>query len=66
MHRDVMLSVTQEAGGPDYNEAISVWSSGGICRVNTFFFDPVASCFLYKAKDLSAPLVTLEWTNQSG
>jgi hypothetical protein len=25
----------------------------GICRVNTFF-NPVACCFLYKAKDLSA------------
>jgi hypothetical protein len=24
----------------------------------THFFNPVASCFLYKAKDLSAPLVT--------
>jgi hypothetical protein len=29
---------------------------GGICKVNTFF-NPVACCFLYKAKDLSAPLV---------
>jgi hypothetical protein len=25
--------------------------------VNTFFFSPVACCFVYKAKDLSAPLV---------
>jgi hypothetical protein len=32
-----------------------VWRSGGICGVNTFFFNPVASCFLYKAKDLQAP-----------
>jgi hypothetical protein len=31
-----------------------VWSSGGICRVNTFF-NPVACCLLYKAKGLSAP-----------
>jgi hypothetical protein len=31
----------------------------GICRVNTFFFNPVACCFLYKPKDLSAPLVKL-------
>jgi hypothetical protein len=30
---------------------------GGICRVNTFFFNPLA-CFLYKAKDLSAPSYT--------
>jgi hypothetical protein len=30
---------------------------GGICRVNTFF-NPVTCCFLYKAKDLSAPLVS--------
>jgi hypothetical protein len=28
---------------------------GGICRVNTFFFNPVVYCFLYKAKELSAP-----------
>jgi hypothetical protein len=28
-------------------------AQGGICRVNTFF-NPVACCFLYKAKDLSA------------
>jgi hypothetical protein len=28
----------------------------GICRVNTFFFNPAACCFLYKAKDLYAPL----------
>jgi hypothetical protein len=34
-------------------EQRNVWSSGGICRVN-IFFNPVA-CFLYKAKDLSAP-----------
>jgi hypothetical protein len=27
-----------------------------ICRVN-IFFSPVACCFLYKAKDISAPLV---------
>jgi hypothetical protein len=26
----------------------------GICRVNTFCFNPVACWFLYKAKDLSA------------
>jgi hypothetical protein len=32
-----------------------VWSSGGICKY--IFFNPVACCFLYKAKDLSAPLV---------
>jgi hypothetical protein len=31
---------------------------GGICKVNTFFFNPVA-CFLYKAKDLSAPSYTI-------
>jgi hypothetical protein len=30
-----------------------VWSSGGICRVNNFFFNPIVCCFLYKAKDLS-------------
>jgi hypothetical protein len=29
---------------------------GGICSVNTFCFDPIACCFLYKAKHLSAPL----------
>jgi hypothetical protein len=28
-----------------------------ICRVKIFFFNPVACCFLYKAKDLSAPLL---------
>jgi hypothetical protein len=28
----------------------------GICRVNAFFFNPVACWFLYKAKDLSGPL----------
>jgi hypothetical protein len=31
---------------------------GGICRVNTvYFFNPVGCCLLYKAKDLSAPLI---------
>jgi hypothetical protein len=30
---------------------------GGICRVNTFFFNLIACCFVYKAKDFSAPLV---------
>jgi hypothetical protein len=33
-------------------------AQGGICRVNSFFFNPVACCFLYKAKDLSAPLIS--------
>jgi hypothetical protein len=44
------------------SEVVSVWSSGGICRVlvNTFFFNPVACCFLYKAKDLSPPIVSVE------
>jgi hypothetical protein len=32
----------------------------GICRVNTFF-NPVACCFLYKAKDLSAPSYNAVW-----
>jgi hypothetical protein len=30
---------------------------GEICKVH--FFNPVACCFLYKAKDLSAPLVNV-------
>jgi hypothetical protein len=33
-----------------------VWSSVGIRRVNSYF-NPIACCFLYKAKDLSALLV---------
>jgi hypothetical protein len=30
-----------------------MWSSGG--NMLTHFFNPAACCFLYKAKDLSAP-----------
>jgi hypothetical protein len=30
-------------------------AQGGICKY--IFFNPVGCCFLYKAKDLSAPLV---------
>jgi hypothetical protein len=33
---------------------ISVWSSGGDISSKYIFFNPVACCFLYKAKDLSA------------
>jgi hypothetical protein len=43
---------------------MSVWSSGGgMCRVNTFFFNPAD--FLYKAKDLSAPSYPKESVNRS-
>jgi hypothetical protein len=34
-------------------EQQSVWSSGGIYKY--IFFNPVACCFLYKVKGLSAP-----------
>jgi hypothetical protein len=34
-----------------------VWSSGGVIQRKYTFFNPVACCFLYKAKDSSAPLV---------
>jgi hypothetical protein len=40
-----------------------VGGSGGICRVNTFFY-PVACCFLYKDKDLSDPLVSTNVLNK--
>lgn len=30
-------------------------AQGEICIVNTFFFNPLACCFLYQVKDLSAP-----------
>jgi hypothetical protein len=33
-------------------------AQGGICRVNTFF-NHKSCCFLYKAKDLSAPSLNL-------
>jgi hypothetical protein len=32
-----------------------VWSSGGNIWSKYFFLNPVACCFLYKTKDLSAP-----------
>jgi hypothetical protein len=37
------------------------WSSGGeyVEQIYSFFFNPVACRFLYKAKDLSAPLVNV-------
>jgi hypothetical protein len=38
-------------------------AQGGICEVNKFFVNPVACCFLYKAKDLSVPLVVYVASN---
>jgi hypothetical protein len=38
-------------------KVMNVWSSGGICIVN-IVFSPVAFCFLYKTKDLTAPLLS--------
>jgi hypothetical protein len=35
---------------------VPMLSSGGICKY--IFFNPVACCFLYEAKDLSAPFVS--------
>jgi hypothetical protein len=40
------------------HKCVCVCSSGGICRVNTFF-NPVACCFIHKVKELSALLVSI-------
>jgi hypothetical protein len=39
------------------NEVISVWSSGGMCKVNTFFFFNSVACFFIKPKASQLPRI---------